>query len=599
MTGGLTMVRISAALVALATLAAAGSAAAQGPEHTYRSTNFSVTWSEETDVAPDPRDSNSDDLPDAVVRLARVFEDARTFLLADLGYREPPGEHPYQLYVVRDGGYVRPTPGGTERSRPSFIAVPARLVQTGVTPKVLRSFAVHEYMHAVQHGYEDDAPDWIKEATSAWVEDVFFDGASPNHRYLEWFVPYPRLGLTSDEGFHEYGAFLFLQFITERVGGGSVTGAHLVRELWERLSEAPGTDVDALDALRTLLNDRGWTFEEVWREFMYWRWDLLRFEEGESYRAATGGRPRPSVVTRFVGESCRLETGELPAVSGDYMSVVPRSAGSSRVTTVSVTGLPGTNAFALIARDRVTVPERVDLDLDEQGTARVMISPGLIRRITLGLVNASIDEPASIAYSVRREGRSRVAMTDILGSSATDYGTSVRLSGSILCANSPAKRARLTLSGTDANGVVTSQALETDENGIWAAGVDPSSTTTYRVSLIDPLLSSASTPDFTIEVRVVVTLDLDRDQLGIGEPVVARGDVAPAHPDAQVVLEYRRPEGTWVMADEEIVGHDGYEMTFVPPATGIWEIRVRSTTTGDEDHEPGVSPTRLISVGSS
>ena len=117
-----------------------------------------------------------------------------------------------------------------------------------------------------------------------------------------------------------------------------------------------------------------------------------------------------------------------------------------------------------------------------------------------------------------------------------------------------------------------------------------------RIAVTDPLLTAKRSQPFTIIVRALVTLELEKDELSMGETVVAHGDLIPEHPAAHVVLEYRRPEGTWVPIDEEIVGTDGYEMSFVPPASGIWEVQVRATSTGDEDHEPSVSGTRLISV---
>ena len=280
-------IRLSICFVAIGMVAGASGASvasAQEQERTYRSETFSVTWDEGMGITPDPSDENSDGIPDAVVRLLSVFEEARRFLLDHLGYREPPGRVPYPLYVVRRRGYVHAAPGGAEQSRASYIAVPAHLVQHGVSGLALRAFAVHEYMHAIQYGYNSDAPSWIMEATAAWVEDLFIDEADPNHRYVRWFVPYPRLGLTSVGEAHEYGAFLFLQFLTERVGGGSVAGAGLVRELWERLSmvDANGS-VDRLDVTTAQLAERGWTFEAGWAaSSLYWRWKLRSFEEGTS-----------------------------------------------------------------------------------------------------------------------------------------------------------------------------------------------------------------------------------------------------------------------------------------------------------------------------
>src|SRR5918999_2088276 len=207
-----------AVAVAASTVEVAGAA-----EHTFRTEHFALTWTDDASDAdaPDLRDRDGDGVPDSVVRMANAFEDARAFLLDELGYREPPTRGRYNLYLSSeiDRAFARPAPGGEGRSKPSFITIPTHLMRFATSVGEVRTFAVHEYFHAVQLGYDAGEERWIFEATSSWAEGLFGPARDHNHVYLYDFVPRLELGLRSEDGIHEYGAFLFIQFLTERYGG--------------------------------------------------------------------------------------------------------------------------------------------------------------------------------------------------------------------------------------------------------------------------------------------------------------------------------------------------------------------------------------------
>lgn len=563
-------------------------------ERTFRSEHFSITWA--PDQVPEPSDADGNGTPDAIERLAATLEEARTFLLDQLGYRPPPGDDPYPIYLGSTRGYVRAAPGGEGDSRPSFIVFPTALVADDVSAVALRAFAVHEYMHAIQEGYDHSEDHWIQEASAAWVEDLFDDPSDPNHRYLQSFIAYPERGLEYDSGNQIYGAFLFLQFLTERYGGGSETGASLVREIWEEIAPSSARDLDSFAAIGEVLARRGVTLADAWSEFLHWRWQLRRFEEGSSYRAALPTAwPVPASSVEVAAETCRVETAELPTAAGQYVRLVPRDRQRGRPWTITAEGSSGATAMALVKRAG-TRPEEHLLDFDVSGVARLHLTDDPpVRRVTVALGNAGTDDQA-IAYSARRDA-SRKVRTDLDGDDVATFGIGTTLSGTVTCAGSPAPFADVVITESDVNGRTQTYEVATDRSGSWRASVRPEAHATYSANVVDPLLTPVTAGLFDVTVQVAVYIEVADTTVARGADVVIDGEVFPLHPGVPVVLERRRPEGPWRTADEVTVGPDGnFQMSFVPPAPGIWEIRARVVATNDHDHAPGSSFAHLISV---
>jgi hypothetical protein len=554
-------------------------------ERTQSSANFSVTWIHDpaSPDAPSLRDTDGDGVPDVLRRLLDAFETARAFLLGNLGYRPPPTTGRYPVYVAG-----RPGPAVTKALRvvdgqpqPSFIVIPADVLTSRQPSRALRVLAVHEYFHAIQNGYDSGYDHWIGEATAAWMEDVFDDPADPSHYLLREFVPVPRAGLTDVDGTHEYGAFIFIQFLVERYANGNPV---IVRELWERMASA-----DSLTAIAAELEERGSTLPRAWSEFLLWRWDLDRFAEGQGYLDALGnGWPEALQTTEVRDESCRLSSDQgsgLPPLSGDYS--VFRPARQSGKATLTIEGPPGATAFTLVQKQ--SGKEKVQLlEIGAEGlaSARVRFGSDQVKRVVLGVGNAATtDSDVGFGYSLRVLGQGAVTAEALAPPADTYFFGGLSLRGRVLCDGKPAPSADVVLVQDKRSGEQRTFPLTTSGSGTWFLTFQPEQTSTYHLEVVDPLLSTASSPTWDVGVRVAITLDVPDPDVLLGEPVSVEGIVTPGHPGALVQIDYRRPDLSWRSGPQATLASDGsYQASLTLPASGVWHLRASVVSTGDLDH---------------
>ena len=590
--------------------------AAAPPEQTHNTENFSITWVADASHpdAPDLTDADASGVPDEVELMAAAFEGARAFALVELGYREPPGPDHYPLYVARGagGGSTHSLPGGTGRSKPSFIAVSPGYLQGSTRASQMRALAVHEYMHAIQIGYDSEEDQWIQEASSTWIQDQFVDDIDSSHASLPSFVPLPRSSLSASDGDHEYGAFIFLQFLTERYGGGSVEGRSIVRELWEQMAvpEAiPGApDQSSLAAIESVLARRGVSLDDAWGEFLLWERQLSKYEEGSAYRKALNNTGWRAVLrtTTPRRETCRLTTDTslgqgLPFLSGDNVMLAP-AANGPKVTTARLTveGQPGVTGFYL-TKPRLGKASEHRLSFDDRGvaTADVDFGRSKVRRIVVGLGNgAPSGDEATIAYSLRLRDENRVRASAPSSSSSTIFGTGLRASGEVSCGGRPAPFADIVITGTEVvSGITETRRTTTNAEGTWFDVLSPDANATYTVTVDDPLLSPATSGATSVGVRISVTATPAPSTVPEGSPITFSGTVEPAHPGVPVSIEFRRPEGTWEELAEVPIDQAGnYSASVTLPDGGVWELRALVADTGDADHLPGGTPGRLVFV---
>lgn len=579
------------------------------PERTAVSPNFSVTWvdSASSPDAPDLADADASGVPDTVERLLAAFEEARAFLVDELGYVAPPVEGRYPLYVAAGTGrgYTQPLHEGDDRSKPSFILVPARIARTETSDDAMRAFAVHEFHHAIQIGYDAGENHWVTEATSVWLEELWLDALDRNHFWLRSFVPLPERGLGFIGAQHEYGAFVFLEFLVERYGGGS---RDLVRELWELMAvpdAIPGApDLDSFHAIAELLRRHGVSLEHAWAEFSLWRWDVRHFTEGDAYRRALDGAGWPAVTAAasVAGESCRLATeSSLPLLASEYVALTPAPAAPLYGQAVlTVRGEPGTTAAMRLKLRRLPVDERV-LSFDEEGAATVAIPFGRrqARRVVVALGNASIDHGAQvISYSLRYPGLDDVEAGPVQAPLGIDYFSGVTLTGTVTCASAPAPFAQVRVTQREVvSGAEQVFEVETDASGRWFLPLRPEANASYRAEVVDPLLSPAEARAAFVGVHVEVLIEPEGEALPAGEPVTLTGEVVPAHGGALVTIEFRRPERPWRTGPQTVTdAGGGYSVEIALPRGGVWELRAQAETR-DDDHFDGTSFMRTVRIG--
>lgn len=141
--------------------------------------------------------------------------------------------------------------------------------------KELKTVVAHEVFHAVQAAYKQNASSdvWWREATATWSEDFIYPNADTEQSRLKLFLPYSKKSLDSrfDPNDHEYGAYIFPFYITQKYGDD------LMKKIWEMC----GSYQECLDAIDAGISGG---FQEHWKEFTLWNYnrDHVRKYKDES-----------------------------------------------------------------------------------------------------------------------------------------------------------------------------------------------------------------------------------------------------------------------------------------------------------------------------
>lgn len=243
----------------------------------------------------DPPDGH----PDYVNRCGEYFDRAWAFQVDTLGYDAPPydsaaggGENLYDVYLHGYYGAYGVTfgesPSNQYPNRPgcytSYIYCDPTYDGFGYPDPLLplQVTSAHEFFHAVQFAYNISTDGWWMENGSTWMEDVMWDEVNDNYLYLPWFFQFPHRSLLTENGAHEYGQFVWAQFLYQR------WGHDLIRTTWEY-----AINLQAYYAIGSALLDFGSTFDEEFEEFTLWNYitgdrdDGLHYEEGASYPKIT------------------------------------------------------------------------------------------------------------------------------------------------------------------------------------------------------------------------------------------------------------------------------------------------------------------------
>ena len=569
-----------------------------------RSENFAIVFATDPQdpAAPARRDRDDDGIPDVIERVLVAFEAAHAAEVGQLGFRAPPVEGRYRLHVAdTPRGYTQAL-AGTGQARPSFIVIPVSLLHGRTPMRQLKGFAAHEYFHAIQKGYDASEELWINEATAAWAQDAVFDAGDSNHRWLDEFVPRPTEPLRVADGEREYGAFLFFQFLEERFAAEEPEGTIVRSYLEAAMPEETGFDPTPVAALDAVLRARGSSLVDAWAEFQVWRWDLARFEEGAAYRAALRevAWPRAAEVRSLTGESCRIETGPVPLhgmapLAADFRRfALPEPVSELDLTTV---GHPNARAWAIV-RAADGARSQLPVTIGADGVGRTTLTAlGGISKVVVAASNGDASIRGSLAYSLVPRGTTGSTVVGMSVPDEIEYGGFSSVSGFVTCDGRPSVSTPVILEERPRGEPTIRHEAFTDTFGRWIVPVAPARTTEYQAHVVDPLLTPASSGAEQMAVFLAVSLETDKSRMTLNEAATLSGNVVPNHGVLPVIIEIRRPSGTFdqaVDASTDGSGHFVAQVAF--PAPGIWEIRARLSTTGDDDHEPGISPPVFVDV---
>ena len=119
-------------------------------------------------------------------------------------------------------GYCAPEPSGADRRAPGYCVLDDDFArsQFGRRPiQTLRVTAAHEFLHAVQFGYDYREDPWLLEATATWIEERYADGIDDNRQYLD-AGPGRRAGAsrsTAGPASAEYGNWAFFEYLAQQL----------------------------------------------------------------------------------------------------------------------------------------------------------------------------------------------------------------------------------------------------------------------------------------------------------------------------------------------------------------------------------------------
>ncbi|MCH7878770.1 MAG: dockerin type I repeat-containing protein, partial [candidate division Zixibacteria bacterium] len=215
-------------------------------------------------------------IPDFVDRAGVYLDSAWNLFHTKLGYLLPPddgtsgGDSKYDVYFASIGGYgitfFDPTGPAPWDDFTSFILIHRDFA--GFAPNqdpegsqigALKVTCAHEYFHAVQLAYDGLDDLWMYESSATWNEVELFPEVKDNYQFLPFFYNDTDTFLTTNGGFHPYGAFVWPLYLAENYTDT------LMRKIWEASISANG-----IDAIDDALSGWGVSTGGIFADFGVW-----------------------------------------------------------------------------------------------------------------------------------------------------------------------------------------------------------------------------------------------------------------------------------------------------------------------------------------
>jgi hypothetical protein len=377
-----------------------------------------VHWTNSGDHAVPTADDNHNGFPDQVDNtLAAVAKSWHT-IVGKLGFKRPladvhskfnGGDGRFDVYLADTGrahlsGYTSSDdPRLADGSKYRYRDVSAFVVLDndyrneffkGTALDNLRAAAAHEFFHAVEMAYDYREDPWLTEGTAAWVEDEVFDNVNLNVEYLQHSsAAAPLTPLDFGRDGHQYGAWLFFRYLSERFG------PKIVARIWRLADDSPD-QVSAKElrtysmaAVRKAISREGREFRGVFSDFMRVNLAPARYysEGGQlPYIKAFSA----NVTLNKRGDDTGWMGTALDHLSATYVTFLPAdTAPKGRRLLVQVDGPPrgsGTEARVVVRYNGGRLDPRV-VHLNKKGNGQVRVNFGKtkIAGIDVALINAS------------------------------------------------------------------------------------------------------------------------------------------------------------------------------------------------------------------
>lgn len=131
------------------------------------------------------------------------------------------------------------------------------VIRENLDDKNLRTTTVHELFHAFQRAFACTMAKsnlWWIEGTAVWSEDYIYPKDDTEQGWVSNFIPKPEVTLTKQDGEHEYGAYVFPFFLSDKYGDSII----------EKVFSGCSSQSSPLEAVENNI-DGG--FKKNWKEF--------------------------------------------------------------------------------------------------------------------------------------------------------------------------------------------------------------------------------------------------------------------------------------------------------------------------------------------
>ena len=263
--------------------------ALSGPRVTLDTEHFRIHYTLEGADAVPNTDSDGNGHPDYVEEVAVALEYSWFAQIEHFGWAAPPadeglgGDDRYDVYLENllvdgtagytDGGFEDTIIGDNPNSpvvenaaSHSYMALDNDFAESddfainGISGmQFMRSTAAHEFLHAIQFGYDArERHEWLWEASATWIQDEVLDSQNDSIEDLYSVFKSPDSCLLSyggeervEDANHWYGLWIFFRYFSERYGHSAVvnvweTAATLDGyEIWDQILAQRGTNLEA------------------------------------------------------------------------------------------------------------------------------------------------------------------------------------------------------------------------------------------------------------------------------------------------------------------------------------------------------------------
>ncbi|MEK7146552.1 MAG: fibronectin type III domain-containing protein, partial [Patescibacteria group bacterium] len=315
-------------------------------------------------------DDDGDGISNVIELLAESAEESWDVVIEDMNYEEPVPDGS-KLTVILDDRNEFLFPGAIGvTTLLSDGVTPVVAVDPWLTDGILEVTMAHEFFHSVQFGYDPGFASTYSginfaEASAVWVEDVVYDEVDDYLNYLESFFNYPDYSIFAsivpDGTLYEYALMIWPKFLSEYYEDDSI-----ILDIWETYFDSNLDETSnnkSFEAVRDVIEGRGDTLSDIYREFTLWNLMSESYEEGEGYPGVL------TLVEPILGEYTLISEEYAPALYGsnylyfentdeedDFHFHVVKSEGITYLISV----IPVQNGVALL-----TEIETVEIGSDE------------------------------------------------------------------------------------------------------------------------------------------------------------------------------------------------------------------------------------------